>query len=89
MCKIALSMFETVFMASIRERCSVVKSDASAVWRRMDRCEGRAFVKAALLAASQRSDTPFARSASATGGNKVSSAAESTRSVSTLLHAAG
>ena len=54
-----------------------------------DECAGSCVVSTFLLAGSQRNETPFARRASATGGNTVRRAVSSTRKVSTLLHAAG
>ena len=53
------------------------------------KCFERLDVRASLLAASQRNETPHFNRASATGGRTVSKAAGSTNNVSTLLHAAG
>ena len=50
---------------------------------------GKVLESAALDSASQRRETPFSRSADATGGSTVFRAAWSTSSVSTALHAAG
>ena len=79
----------TVLMARIKDRCSVSKSISSASWRMVEDEAGSLVVRAFLLAASQRSDTPFASRASAIGGRRVSSEASSTSSVSVLLQAAG
>lgn len=76
-------------MARANERCSVSKSASSASCKIAAELAGSFELSAALVAASQRRETPFANKASATGGSNVSKDASSTRRVSTLLHAAG
>ena len=78
-----------VLTARMGARNSVAKSSSVAVWRMEASFLGRAVERADLEASSQRRETPFSRSAEATGGRTVLRAVSSTRSVSTALQAAG
>lgn len=85
MCSMAWSTLETVLTAMVRVRNSVLKSASVASWILALLRE----LRAALLAGSQRSETPLAARAAATPGNEVLSALSWTRRVSRLLHPAG
>ena len=78
-----------VLTARTGARNSVTKSSSVADWRIDASFFGRVDDRAVLEASSQRSETPFSRSAEATGARTVLRAVSSTRSVSTALQAAG
>ena len=79
----------TVLMARTRSRNSVLKSSSVASCKMALRFDGRASLRAALEGWSQRTETPFSRSAFATGGRIEERASSCTRRVSTALQAAG
>ncbi len=79
----------TVFTARTRSRNSVLKSSSLTSCKKMDWCEGSEASSAAFEGGSQRSETPFWRRASATGGRIKDSTSSWTRRLSTALHAAG